>query len=99
MMFMVSGNKGQENQTALVRFNTTGSFRKSIGVCSTIKQVYCLISKISSILDRYPNLDFEINIVEICGKLMEISYSKVEHSKLYKSNSDNFCAVNSLNFF
>ena len=35
----------------------------------------------------YPNLDFEINIVEICYKLSEIYYFEVEHAKFKVENS------------
>ena len=40
------------------------------------------------------NLDFETRIVEIPSKSRKMYYFQVEHSKFYKSNFVNFCAVN-----
>ena len=62
-------------------------------------KVFCFIFRISSILDiPYPNLDFEIKIVEIRWKLSEIYYFEVDHTKFNKSNFDDFWVIKLPNF-
>ena len=71
------------------------SKRKVLGLINNRAKGFCRIFVLKI---AYPNLEFEIKIVEICGKLSEIYYLEVKHRKCCKPNFFNFCAVNLTNF-
>ena len=61
--------------------------KKFLRLINNRTKVFCLILRNFCIFNRtYPNLDFEIKIVEIRWKLSEIYYFEVKHTTFYISN-------------